>query len=146
MRRAVPMSLVVLALSCGLVFADPGVRVTYVDGTPQIQLGGSYAGSSYTVFRGACCLPTGTPWKAGPVRIEESDCLSVPLLPGRFSKALEKRLHAWPGLSRLVQGAKPPDRHPHLLEICSASTAHRDMHQELHAIAEPELVFEEVSD
>ena len=52
MRRAIQMSLAVLALTCGLAFADPGVRVTYVDGTPQIQLEGSYAGSSYTVFRG----------------------------------------------------------------------------------------------
>ena len=46
------MSLVVLALSCGLAFADPGVRVTYVYGSPQVQLEGSYTGSSYTVFRG----------------------------------------------------------------------------------------------
>ena len=58
MRRAVPMSLVVLALTFRLAAADPGVRVTYVDGTPQIQLDGSYSGSSYTVFRAD--TPSGT--------------------------------------------------------------------------------------
>ena len=52
MRRAIPMSLAVLALTFGLASANPGVRVTYVDGTPRVELEGSYAGSFYTVYRG----------------------------------------------------------------------------------------------
>lgn len=36
---------------CGLAFADPAVHATYVDGSIQVQLEGSYAGSYYTVWR-----------------------------------------------------------------------------------------------
>jgi len=51
MHRAIPLSLAVLALTCGLALADPAVRVTYVDGSPQVQLDGSYSGSYYVVYR-----------------------------------------------------------------------------------------------
>ena len=52
MHRVIPISLAVLAMMSGLAFADPSVRVNYVDGTPQVELEGSYAGSYYVVYRG----------------------------------------------------------------------------------------------
>ncbi len=52
MHRAFALSLGMLALTCAAAFADPAVRVTYVDGSPQVQLEGSYAGSYYVVYRG----------------------------------------------------------------------------------------------
>ena len=51
MRRTIVLSIATIGLLAGLAVADPGVTVTYRDGSALIQLAGNYAGSSYTVQR-----------------------------------------------------------------------------------------------
>jgi hypothetical protein len=57
MRRTIALSIATLALLAGLAVAGPEVTVTYRSGVPVIQLAGSFAGSSYTVFRAAAGEP-----------------------------------------------------------------------------------------
>ena len=57
MRRSIALSIATLGLLAGLAVADPEVTVTYRSGVPVIQLSGSYAGSSYTVYRAAAGDP-----------------------------------------------------------------------------------------
>lgn len=51
--RVVSLVLAIFVLSATLAFADPGVRVEYHSGIPQITLEGNYAASRYTVQRSA---------------------------------------------------------------------------------------------
>ena len=51
MRRTLALSIATLALLTGLAAAEPQVTVVYRQGVPVIQLAGTFAGSSYTVFR-----------------------------------------------------------------------------------------------
>ena len=51
MRRTLALTIATLALLAGLAAAEPQVSVTWRQGVPVIQLAGSFAGSSYTVYR-----------------------------------------------------------------------------------------------
>jgi hypothetical protein len=51
MRSSIALSIATLALLAGLAVAGPEITVTYRSGVPVIQLAGSFAGSSYTVYR-----------------------------------------------------------------------------------------------
>jgi hypothetical protein len=57
MRRSIALSIATLGLLAGLAVADPEVTVRYPSGVPVIQLAGSYAGSSYVVYRAAAGDP-----------------------------------------------------------------------------------------
>lgn len=48
-----------LALVASLALTDPGVRVSYVAGVPQIELEGSYPHSRYSVYRSASATDPG---------------------------------------------------------------------------------------
>jgi hypothetical protein len=49
--KPLALSVALTLLPLGAAAAGPSVRVTYVDGIVQVMLEGSFAGSSYTVFR-----------------------------------------------------------------------------------------------
>jgi hypothetical protein len=53
MRRTIALSIATLALLAGLAAAEPQVTVSFRQGVPVIQLAGTFAGSSYTVYRAA---------------------------------------------------------------------------------------------
>ena len=57
MPRSIALSIATLALFAGLAVAEPEVTLTYRSGVPVIQLAGSYAGSSYTVYRASAGEP-----------------------------------------------------------------------------------------
>src|SRR5262245_64874246 len=68
--RRVALALCATALVASLAFANPGVRVRYIAGVPQVELDGSYPQSRYTVSRSS------TP--DGPqVRVTEADVLCM---------------------------------------------------------------------
>jgi len=68
--QSVVVTACALALAASLALADPGVRVTYVSGVPQVELEGSYAQSHYAVYRGADMNERG-------VRITSDDLLCI---------------------------------------------------------------------
>jgi FlgD Ig-like domain len=51
MIRGSILSLVTVALACGLAFADPGVETSVEAGMLRVRLEGSYAGATYSVWR-----------------------------------------------------------------------------------------------
>ena len=57
MRRTLTLAVATIALLAGLAVAEPAVTVTYRAGVPVIQLNGSFAGSSYTIYRAAPAEP-----------------------------------------------------------------------------------------
>src|SRR5262249_38262583 len=59
--RALSIAGWILAAAVSTAFADPTVRLTAVDGVPQIELLGSYSQSHYTIYRADD--PAG-PWRA----------------------------------------------------------------------------------
>ncbi len=51
MRRFLPFSLALVALTTAPAWADPGITVSYHDGLLRVTLDGSYAGTYYQVWR-----------------------------------------------------------------------------------------------
>src|SRR5437867_7514200 len=51
MRRFLPLSLTLVALTTAPAFADPGITVYYHDELLRVTLDGSYAGTYYRIWR-----------------------------------------------------------------------------------------------
>jgi FlgD Ig-like domain len=49
--RAIVLTIVALFVSAHLAFADPDLRVSYVNGVPRVQIAGDYSHATYTISR-----------------------------------------------------------------------------------------------
>jgi hypothetical protein len=94
MRRILLSTFIVMAALAGAAFANPGIRVTYLDGGVQLRLDGSYAGATYTVYRagspaGDYTAVTGSELLClGECLVQDSDTVPGQTYQYRFDLAL----------------------------------------------------------